>query len=195
MKRITIYCGSNPGNHPDYVSAAQALGHAMATQGYDLIYGGGKLGLMGTIADSVLDAGGHAIGVMPRGLFRGEMAHERLTELYEVADMHERKAKMHDLADAFISMPGGLGTFEELFEMVSWAQIGIHKKPIGLLNVRGFYDPLVALLKHAVQEGFMKETNLALFVVESDPETLLQRLAAYQPVERSLKWSELESNK
>ncbi|MDQ0062964.1 LOG family protein [Paenibacillus harenae] len=193
MKRICVYSGSNPGNHADYENSAIALGRAMAAKHIELVYGGGKLGLMGRIANSVLESGGKAIGVMPRGLFSGEVMHTKLTEFYEVSNMHERKAKMSELADAYISMPGGLGTFEELFEMASWAQLGIHKKPIGLLNVRGFYNPLVELLKHAVQEGFMRESNLELFVVESDPEALLERLADYQPSEQSFKWSELSS--
>jgi uncharacterized protein (TIGR00730 family) len=191
MKRVCVYSGSNPGNHLEYEQAAVALGKALAANNYELVYGGGKLGLMGRIANSVLEAGGKAIGVMPRGLFSSEVIHTELTEFYEVSNMHERKAKMLELADAFISLPGGLGTFEELFEAASWAQLGIHKKPIGLLNVRGFYNPLIALLRHAVQEGFMKESNLALFVVESSPEVLLERLANYKPIEQSFKWNEI----
>jgi uncharacterized protein (TIGR00730 family) len=191
MKRICIYSGSNPGNHVEYEQSAIALGKALALNKYELVYGGGKLGLMGRVANSVLESGGKAIGVMPRGLFRSEVIHTELTEFYEVSNMHERKAKMSDMADAYISLPGGLGTFEELFEVASWAQLGIHKKPIGLLNVRGFYNPLVELLKHAVQEGFMKESNLELFIVESAPEVLLERLANYKPLEQSFKWSEI----
>lgn len=191
MKRICVYSGSNPGRHPEYEKAAIDLGRAMAASRYELVYGGGKLGLMGRVANAVLEAGGRAVGVMPRGLFRSEVIHTELSEFHEVADMHERKAKMSELADAYISMPGGLGTFEELFETASWAQLGIHKKPIGLLNVRGFYDPVMELMKHAVQEGFMKESNLALFIMESDPAVLLDRLARYEPPEQSFKWSEL----
>ncbi|WP_337103034.1 TIGR00730 family Rossman fold protein [Paenibacillus sp. YIM B09110] len=191
MKRITVYSGSNPGNHVDYENSAIALGKALAAQNIELVYGGGKLGLMGRIAGSVLESGGKVIGVMPRGLFSGEVMYTELTEFYEVANMHERKAKMSDLGDAYISMPGGLGTFEELFEMACWAQIGIHKKPIGLLNVRGFYNPLIDLLKHAVKEGFMRESNLDLFIVESDPDVLLERIANYKPSEQSFKWSEI----
>jgi hypothetical protein len=192
MKRVCVYSGSNPGNHLEYERSAIALGRALAANNYELVYGGGKLGLMGRVANSVLESGGKVIGVMPRGLFRSEVIHTELTEFYEVSNMHERKAKMSDLADAYISLPGGLGTFEELFEVASWAQLGIHKKPIGLLNVRGYYNPFIELLKHAVQEGFMKESNLELFIVESVPEVLLERLANYKPLEQSFKWSEID---
>jgi len=188
MKRICVYAGSAMGAHPEYEQGAALLGRELAAQGYELVYGGSQWGLMGQVADGVMEAGGKAIGVMPRGLFKGEAAHTGLTEFHEVADMHERKKMMADLSDAYIALPGGLGTLEELFEMACWAQIGIHHKPIGVLNLRGFYDPLVAMLQHTVQEGFMKSTNLELIVVESDPARLLERLATYTPVKQIPKW-------
>ncbi|WP_281887762.1 TIGR00730 family Rossman fold protein [Paenibacillus sp. YYML68] len=181
MKRVCVFTGSNPGNHEHYNAAAVQLGEAIAARGCELVYGGASLGLMGSVADAALAAGGRAIGVMPRGLFRREIAHMSLTEFHEVEGMHERKAMMASLSDAFIAMPGGLGTYEELFEAACWSQIGIHAKPIGLLNVRGFYEPLLELLRHTVREGFMRETSLSLFLVESDPARLLERLAAYTP--------------
>ncbi|MDR0269183.1 TIGR00730 family Rossman fold protein [Paenibacillus sp.] len=191
MKRICVYSGSNPGNHADYEDAAVRLGEVLAARGIDLVYGGASVGLMGRVADKVMSMGGKAIGVMPSGLFRGEVAHAGLSEFHKVGSMHERKKMMADFSDAFISMPGGLGTYEELFETSCWAQIGIHKKPIGLLNVRGFYDPLLAMLEHTVKEGFMREENLELFIVESDPEILVQRLLQYVPVQQGQKWVEL----
>ncbi|MFE5322699.1 TIGR00730 family Rossman fold protein [Paenibacillus sp. NPDC056579] len=191
MKRICVFSGSNPGNHAEYEQAANRLGDALVTHGMDLVYGGASVGLMGRVADKVLSAGGQAIGVMPRGLFRRELAHTGLTEFHEVETMHERKALMASLSDAFISLPGGLGTYEELFEAACWSQIGIHKKPIGLLNVRGFYNPLIDMLKHTVREGFMREENLGLLVVESDPERLVEGLLNYVPVEQGQKWVEL----
>lgn len=191
MKRICVFSGSNPGNHPDYEQAAVQLGDAFVARGYDLVYGGASVGLMGRVADKVLAAGGKAIGVMPRGLFRREIAHTGLSEFHEVNGMHERKQLMADLSDAFISLPGGLGTYEELFEAACWSQIGIHQKPIGLLNVRGFYDPLMEMLRHTAREGFMKESNLALLIVESDPAVLLDRLVQYKPIHQGEKWVEL----
>ncbi|MBD2862854.1 LOG family protein [Paenibacillus oceani] len=191
MKRICIFSGSNPGSHSDYELAANELGDALVAHGIDLVYGGASVGLMGRVADKVLSAGGQAIGVMPTGLFRRELAHTSLTEFHEVGTMHERKALMAQLSDAFISLPGGLGTYEELFEAACWSQIGIHAKPIGLLNVRGFFDPLVEMLKHTVREGFMKEENLELLVVEPDPVRLIERLLQYAPVDQGQKWVEL----
>lgn len=191
IRRICVFSGSNPGNHTDYEDAALRLGEALAAHGIDLVYGGASVGLMGRVADKVLTLGRRAIGVMPTGLFRGEIAHTGLSEFHEVATMHERKKLMADLSDAFISMPGGLGTYEELFEAACWSQIGIHKKPIGLLNVRGFYNPLIAMLEHTVKEGFMREENLGLLIVESDPALLVERILHYVPVEQGKKWVEL----
>ncbi|WP_249866330.1 TIGR00730 family Rossman fold protein [Paenibacillus konkukensis] len=192
MRRICVFSGSNPGNHSDYEDAALRLGEALAVHGIDLVYGGASVGLMGRVADKVLSMGRQAIGVMPTGLFRGEIAHTGLSEFHEVKTMHERKQLMADLSDAFIRMPGGLGTYEELFEAACWSQIGIHKKPIGLLNVRGFYNPLIAMLEHTAKEGFMREENLGLLVVESDPALLVERLLRYVPVEQGKKWVELK---
>lgn len=191
MKRVCVFAASNPGAHSEYEKAAKSLGTELVSKGLELVYGGSSVGLMGRVANATLDAGGKAIGVMPRGLFRGEIVHRGLTELHEVKDMHERKAMMSQLSDAFIALPGGFGTFEELFEAVTWAQIGIHKKPIGLLNVRGFYNPLVEMVRHAVKEGFVKDSNMELFVVESDPVVLLEKLAGYTPPSQEHKWSEL----
>ncbi|UQZ84140.1 LOG family protein YvdD [Paenibacillus konkukensis] len=192
IRRICVFSGSNPGNHSDYEDAALRLGEALAVHGIDLVYGGASVGLMGRVADKVLSMGRQAIGVMPTGLFRGEIAHTGLSEFHEVKTMHERKQLMADLSDAFIRMPGGLGTYEELFEAACWSQIGIHKKPIGLLNVRGFYNPLIAMLEHTAKEGFMREENLGLLVVESDPALLVERLLRYVPVEQGKKWVELK---
>lgn len=195
MKRICVYAASNPGVHPDYEKAALQLGDALVSKQYELVYGGASVGLMGRVANQVLDNGGRAIGVMPRGLFRREIAHSNLTEFHEVESMHERKAMMASLSDAFVALPGGLGTFEELFEAACWSQIGIHQKPIGLLNIRGFYNPLMEFLEHTVREGFMRESSMGIFIVESDPVTLLNRLAEFAPVEHGNKWTELTPDK
>jgi len=191
MKRICVFAGSNAGLHPEYAQKASELGQLLAQKGLELVYGGSKIGLMGLVADHILSGGGKAIGVMPRNLFRGEMAHTGLTELHEVANMHERKAMMSDLSDGFIALPGGYGTFEELFEVISWSQLGIHSKPVGILNIRGYYDPLMGMVKNAVDAGFMPETHLQLLIVESDPAVLLERMAQYMPPAYAHKWSEL----
>jgi uncharacterized protein (TIGR00730 family) len=155
----------------------------LVARGLGLVYGGGSIGLMGEIADSVLAAGGQAIGVLPKGLFVREVAHPGLTELREVGSMHRRKALMADLAGGFIALPGGLGTFDELFEIVTWAQIGIHHKPIGLLNVAGYYEPLLALVKHAACEGFIPQIQLDLVIADTDPARLLDRMARVRPLQ------------
>lgn len=192
MKRICVYAGSNPGVHPLYTETARELGAEIARRGYELVYGGSTMGLMGSTADAVLEQGGTAIGVMPRGLFRGEMAHRSLTQFYETADMHERKAKMAELSDAFIALPGGYGTFEELFEALSWGQLGIHQKPVGILNIDGYYTPLVQLVEQAVSAGFMPATHRELLLVDSTPAGLLDKLAAYQRPTLANKWSQSE---
>lgn len=191
MKRICVFAGSNPGAKPEYSQAAEALGKALLARKLDLVYGGSKLGLMGRVANAVLSGGGSAIGVMPTGLFRGEIVHTELTELYEVTSMHERKAKMNDLADGFIALPGGYGTFEEIFEVVSWGQIGIHAKPIGLLNVEGYYNPVMEMVQHATEAGFIPKTATPLLLCERDPEILLDRMRDYTPPEKINKWTEL----
>lgn len=176
MKAIAVYCGANPGADPVHADAARALARVLVEHDIALVYGGGRVGLMGVIADAVLAHGGDATGVIPKALVEREVGHAGLTRLFVVKDMHERKAMMSDLANGFIAMPGGMGTLEELFEMVTWAQLGIHAKPIGLLNVNGFYDKLVAFVAHMVDEGFVKPAHAALFIVEDDPAALVRRL-------------------
>ncbi|MGZ0049583.1 LOG family protein [Brevibacillus gelatini] len=191
MKRICVFAGSNPGVNPAYAQYAEMLGRELLARGLELVYGGSNMGLMGRVANTVLEGGGKVIGVMPTGLFRGEIVHKGLTELHEVVTMHERKAKMHDLSDGFIALPGGYGTFEEIFEVVSWGQIGIHSKPIGLLNVDGFYTPLLEMVRHATEAGFIPQMQGELVVCESDPAVLLDRLRDYKPPVKGNKWSEL----
>lgn len=191
MKRICVFAGSNPGAKPEFSQAAEELGKELLARKLDLVYGGSRMGLMGRVANAVLSGGGCAIGVMPTGLFRGEIVHTNLTELHEVTSMHERKAKMNELADGFIALPGGYGTFEEIFEVVSWGQIGIHGKPIGLLNVEGFYNPVMEMVQHATEAGFIPKTATPLLLCESDPAVLLDRLRDYTPPEKVNKWSEL----
>lgn len=194
MKRICVFAGSNPGTLPEYKESAVQLGKELVKQGIELVYGGSNIGLMGAIANTVLELGGIAIGVMPTSLFRGEVVHRNLTHLYEVKDMHERKAKMGELADAFIALPGGYGTFEEIFEFVSWGQIGIHSKPVGVLNVAGYYEPLRELIHKAVEGGFIPASHEELIIYESDPALLIEKLRTYKPPEKGNKWSELEKN-
>jgi len=178
MKAIAVYCGSAHGVSPAYAEGARALGRAMAAQGLGLVYGGGNVGLMGVIADEVMRSGGAAVGVIPQALMDREVGHTGLTRLYVVKDMHERKAMMADLADGFIAMPGGMGTLEELFEMLTWSQLGIHHKPIGLLNVDGYYDRLLGFVGHMQEQGFVKPQHAALMMAEPAPDALLARLRA-----------------
>ncbi|MFS0553274.1 TIGR00730 family Rossman fold protein [Brevibacillus sp. 179-C9.3 HS] len=192
MKRICVYAGSNPGANPLFEQYAQELGKELVSRGLDLVYGGSSMGLMGRVANAVLEGNGKAIGVMPTGLFRGEIVHTGLTEMHEVLTMHERKAKMIDLSDGFIALPGGLGTFEEIFEVVSWGQIGIHQKPIGLLNVDGYYTPLMEMVEHATTAGFIPAMQGELILCESDPAILLDRMRDYTPPVKVNKWSELD---
>ena len=187
MKAVCVYCGSSPGVRPEYAEVAKVLGKTMAEQGLALVYGGGKVGLMGIVADSVLAHGGMAIGIIPDALKQKEVGHRGLTELHVVRNMHERKQMMADRADAFIAMPGGVGTFEELFETFTWAQLGYHDKPVGLLNVAGFYDGMLAFLSHAVSEGFLKQVHADMLHVSSSPSGLLGKLAA-APRVRVDKW-------
>lgn len=181
MKSIAVFCGSTLGANKIYEKAARAVGQTIAREGLRLIYGGGKVGLMGVIADSVLSAGGEAIGVIPRALFDREIGHRGLTKLHIVESMHERKKLMADLSDAFLALPGGAGTLEEIFEQWTWAQLGIHKKPCGLLNVNDYFAPIRAMIERAVAEGFSKPTFAAMLAVEDDFETLLDRFKNYQP--------------
>jgi len=181
MKTVCVYCGSAYGARPVYAEAAKAFGRALVEADLALVYGGGSVGLMGTIADEVLARGGRAIGVIPELLMNKEVGHNGLTELHVVPDMHQRKKKMADLADAFVSMPGGVGTFEELFEAYTWAQLRYHEKPVALLNVDSYYDPLLAMLRHTVEEGFMRAPFLDMLQVAADPVKLIEALKAYKP--------------
>ena len=178
MRRVCVFCGSNVGTNPAYTEAAEAMGALLARRGIGLVYGGGNVGLMGVLADAVMEHGGEAIGVIPQALADREVAHPRLTELHVVDSMHTRKAMMADRSDAFIAMPGGVGTFEEFFEAVTWTQLGLHRKPCGLLNVNAFYSPLAAFIDLAVTEGFIKPLHRAAIVVDDDPARLLDTLAA-----------------
>ncbi|MEX3613026.1 MAG: TIGR00730 family Rossman fold protein [Burkholderia gladioli] len=188
MKSVCIYCGSSPGARGVYAEAARAFGQALAQADLTLVYGGGRVGLMGIIADAVLAAGGRAIGVIPKLLVDKEVGHHGLTELHVVPDMHPRKKMMADLSDAFVAMPGGAGTLEEFFEVYTWAQLGYHRKPVALLNVEGFYDPLVTMLRHTVEEGFMAGSYVESLCIDANPEGLLDQLRRYQPPTRD-KWT------
>jgi uncharacterized protein (TIGR00730 family) len=191
MRRICVFSGSNLGVRPEYQQAARSLAQEMVARGLGLVYGGASVGLMGVMADTVLAEGGEAIGVIPRGMFRREIPHRGLTELHKVGSMHERKALMADLADGFIALPGGFGTFDELFEIITWAQIGLHSKPIGLLDVAGYFAPLLALVVHASTEGFIPAVHQAILMHEETPADLLDRFAAYTPPLKVSKWTEL----
>ena len=180
MKRVCVYCGSSLGNQKIYREMAEAMGALLARRGIGLVYGGGNVGLMGVVADAALAAGGEVIGVIPRALADREIAHAGVTDLRVVDSMHTRKALMAELSDAFIAMPGGVGTFEEFFEAVTWTQLGVHRKPCGLLNVGGFYAPLAAFIDQAVTEGFIKPIHRAMIVVDDDPERLLNSLASME---------------
>jgi uncharacterized protein (TIGR00730 family) len=177
MRRICIFCGSQVGTNGLYRQAATALGQLLVRRGYGLVYGGGHVGLMGVIADAVLASGGEVIGVIPESMVARELAHTGLTQLQVVPDMHTRKARMAELADAFIALPGGYGTFEELFEVITWAQLGMHRKPIGLLNVAGYFNALKALVDQAIAEGFIRVEHWHLFMMADDANTLLEMLS------------------
>jgi uncharacterized protein (TIGR00730 family) len=180
MKSITIFCGSSDGSEDIYRSQAISLGKTLAQRNIQIVYGGAKVGLMGAVADAALDEGGAVTGVLPRFLRTREIAHERLSELIMVDSMHERKTKMHELSDGFIALPGGFGTLEELFEILTWAQLGLHKKPVGLLNVEGFYDHLQHLLNTMVAKGFLKEVNYSMLLVDNDIPELLDKMNRYR---------------
>jgi len=180
MKRLCVYCGSSPGNDPKFVKAAQSLGRRLAANHIELVYGGADIGVMGAIANSVLANGGKVTGVIPKALCVTEVAHQSLTTLEVVEDMHERKARMSSLSDGFITLPGGLGTLEELFEMLTWSQLGFHRKPIGLMNIDGYFDGLLEFLDNSVRAGFVKEIHQSLLLVGNDPEELLSSMASYQ---------------
>lgn len=180
LKNICVYCGSNQGRQEAYAEAAKALGRALVARDLGLVYGGAHVGLMGVVADTVMQLGGRVYGVMPESLMQYEVAHQNLTQLEIVPSMHERKHRMAELADGFIALPGGIGTLEELFEIWTWAQLGFHQKPCGLLNAAGYYDQLYAFLQHTVAEQFVKPAHYHMLLVEQDPAALLARFADYQ---------------
>jgi uncharacterized protein (TIGR00730 family) len=181
MKRVCVFCGSSPGVRPAYAAAARTLAGELVRRHIGLVYGGGSVGLMGVLADAALAEGGEVIGVIPGPLASRELAHTGLTEMRTVASMHERKATMASLVDGFIALPGGLGTFEETLEILTWAQLGIHRKPVGVLNVEGYYDGLLRMLTHAMREGFVRPEYFALLLFADTPADLLDRFAIWQP--------------
>ena len=183
LRNVCVYCGSSAGRDPAYVAAAGALGRALVSRGLGLVYGGASVGVMGAVADAVLGLGGRAVGVIPEALVRKEIAHGGLTELVVTSSMHERKTRMAELSDAFVALPGGIGTLEEIFEAWTWGQLGLHAKPFGFLNVSGYWDGLISFLDHAVRERFVREPHRAMLVVSEDPEELLDRFAAWRAPE------------
>jgi uncharacterized protein (TIGR00730 family) len=187
MKSVAVYCGSSSGNQEEYTQQAQAMGRELARRGLTLVYGGGCVGLMGVIADAVLAEGGRVIGVIPQFLADKEVAHRNCTELHVVETMHQRKLLMADLADGFVAMPGGFGTLEELFEVLTWGQLGLHGKPVGLLNTLGFYDALLGLLDHMSAEAFLRSENRQQVLQNADAVALLDAMTSYQPT-RLEKW-------
>lgn len=191
MQRICVFCGSNPGRDPAFLSAARAFGELLAERQIELVFGGGRVGLMGAVADAVLGGGGTAIGVIPQALAEKEVAHEDLTQLYVVSSMHERKSTMAKLSDAFVALPGGFGTLEEFCEVVTWAQLGLHSKPCGLLDVADFWKPLTQFFDLCVSAGFVGAAERELVLLESDPAALLGRLEGFQPL-ATKRWIQLD---
>lgn len=187
MQTICVFCGSSPGVKHEYAVGARELGCVLAKKNINLVYGGGRVGLMGMVADAALAAGSKVTGIIPRSLADKEIAHQGLTDLRIVTTMHERKAMMSELSDGFIAMPGGFGTLEELFEVVTWAQLGIHTKPFGLLNVAGYYDGLISFLDHSVEQGFVPLRHREMIIVSDEAEELVELLAAYRPIPEE-KW-------
>ena len=181
---VCVYCGSRHGTRPAYTEAARALGNAIGSRGWQLVYGGGKVGLMGEVADAVLAAGGRVVGVIPESLMQREVGHAGLTELHVVPTMHQRKQMMAERADAFIALPGGIGTLEELYEVWTWRQLGYHQQPIGLLNIDGFYDTLLGFMRQTVDEGFLSASQLSAVEIGTDPVEMLLRLADMAPQHR-----------
>jgi uncharacterized protein (TIGR00730 family) len=188
MDRICVFCGSSPGARPAYAEAAAEMGRLLATEGIGLVYGGAQAGLMGVLADSVLAEDGEIIGVIPQALVDREIGHPGVADLRVVGSMHERKALMAELADAFVALPGGLGTLEELFEVYTWAQLGLHRKPCGLLDVEDYYAGIVEFLGHAAEERFLPEQHRAMLMVEREPRALLERLRSWEPATVQPKW-------
>ncbi len=181
MKRIAVYCGSATPADPVYIETARLVGRTLAQKGIGVVYGGGRLGLMGALADSALEAGGEVIGVIPEALVGSEVAHKGCTELHVVPGMHERKRMFTDLSDGFLTLPGGVGTMDELWEAISWAQLGYHAKPVGLLNAAGFYDQLIAFNTHMISVGFIREQHKGILIADDQLERLLTRMAMYEP--------------
>ena len=179
MKTLVVYCGSSDDIPPVHLEAARAMGAALVQRGLTLIFGGGRTGMMGAVADAALAAGGRAVGILPRQFNTPALAHGGLSDMVLVDSMHERKARMAEMGDAFVALPGGFGTLEELFEILTWAQIGMHRKPVGILNVQGYYDPLLAMIERARQQGFIYAEHRGLIVCESTPASLLDGLAAF----------------
>jgi uncharacterized protein (TIGR00730 family) len=182
LKSICVFCGSSKGNRPEYAEAATRMGALLARQGIRLVYGGGRIGLMGILADAALAEGGEVIGVIPRMLLKKELGHGQVTELRVVTSMHERKAMMAELSDGFIALPGGIGTMEELCEILTWSQLGIHRKPCGILNTAGYFSGLLTLLRRAVEDGFFRAEQQQLFQIAENPEDLLQAVRSYEPL-------------
>jgi uncharacterized protein (TIGR00730 family) len=176
VKSVCVFCGASSGRSPAYADAARAFGEAVARRGLVLVFGGGRVGLMGAVADGALAAGGEVVGIIPQGLVDRELAHAGVTRLEIVESLHERKARMAELADAFVALPGGFGTLDELLEQLTWSQLGIHSSPVGLLDVEGYWRPLIALARHATEEGFVRESDLAAIAVADEPAPLLDRL-------------------
>jgi uncharacterized protein (TIGR00730 family) len=191
MKRLGVFCGSNRGSSPQYAEAARALGELLAGRNIELVFGGAHVGLMGVVADAVLAGGGSVIGVLPRFMEKKELAHTGLTTLHLVDTMHERKQRMAELADGFVALPGGFGTFEEIFEAITWSQLHLHRSPCGLLNVSGYFDSLVEFLQHSVASGFVRPQQLDSLIVTDTPEALLSRFEGFRP-DRSDKWFSTE---
>ena len=181
MKRICVFCGSSAGEDPRYLEGADRFGQILAREGIELVYGGSRVGMMGRLAAATLQAGGRVVGIIPGAVMNRELAHQELTELRVVKSLHERKSEMAELSDAFVALPGGLGTIEAFFELLTWAQLGLHQKPCAMLNVGGYFRPLVRFLDHMSQEGFMARPHRDMVIIEEDPETLIGRLAEYRP--------------
>ncbi len=192
MRRICVFCGASPGARPEYAQATTELARLLTSEGIGVVYGGGGVGLMGVLADAVLAEGGEIIGVIPRALLDREIAHRDVADMRVVTSMHERKALMAELADAFIALPGGLGTMEELFEVYTWAQLGLHQKPCALLNVEGYYEGVADFLSHAVEERFLREEHREMLMVESQPGPLIERLRGFEPDSTLPKWIDRE---
>lgn len=188
MKHLCVYCGSKPGNDPSYAEGARALGRAMCARDIGLVYGAGSVGMMTLVADEVLDHGGTVLGIIPQALVNLEVSHQGLTETIVTHTMHERKAIMEARSDGFVAMPGGLGTLDELFEIWTWLQLGVHRKPVGMLNISGYFDALLTFLDHMVTQGYLSPMHRDLLLVDTDPEALLDRMTAWSPPDGMMQW-------